>query len=146
MSVNISDSTDTRCISLVAALKAGRHALGWSQGELANHAGVSRVTIARMEAGMFKPRRATFEALLQAMDVAGVRITLGQPADGFTMAVEGRALPHAEGASSASSLEKAVLENLAEATVDLGSVGFPPVDKQAALKRLSQEKAEQSGP
>ena len=138
MPEKLPENSDTRCISLVAALKAGRHALGWSQGDLARSSGVSRVTIARMEAGMLKPRPATFDALLQALEASGVRMTMGEPADGFSMVVEGWALKKAK--TESSPLEKAVLETLEEMTVDLRSAGTPRVDKQAALRKLREAK------
>ncbi len=132
MSETLPENADTRRISLVAALKAGRHALGWSQSDLASSSGVSRVTIARMEAGMLTPRPATFDALLKSMEIAGVVVTLGEPADGFSMAVEGRALRQDE--TDPSPVMSAALKAVSETTVDLSTVGSPQVDKQAALK------------
>jgi len=76
----------------VAALKAARHALGWSQADLAKLSGISRVTIGRMEAGMFMPRASTLEQLLKALEASGVTVQIGKPAGGFTMAVDGPAL------------------------------------------------------
>jgi transcriptional regulator with XRE-family HTH domain len=132
VSETLPESADTRRITLVAALKAGRHALGWSQSQLASASGVSRVTIARMEAGMLTPRPATFDALLKAMEGAGVVVTLGEPVDGFSMAVEGRALRQAE--TDPSPVTSAALKALGEMTVDLRTVGLPQVDKRGARK------------
>ena len=52
-----------------------RSALGWSQGELARRAGVSRGTIADFERGFSEPRLATLRRLLAALENAGVEIT-----------------------------------------------------------------------
>jgi len=87
---------------------------------------------------MLKPRPATFDALLQALEASGVRMTMGEPADGFSMVVEGWALKKAK--TESSPLEKAVLETLEEMTVDLRSAGTPRVDKQAALRKLREAK------
>ena len=92
MSESLASATDTRCVALVAALKAARHALGWSQADLAKLSGISRVTIGRMEAGMFMPRASTLEQLLKALEASGVAVQLGMPAGGFTLAVDGPAL------------------------------------------------------
>jgi transcriptional regulator with XRE-family HTH domain len=76
---------------LVAALKTARYALGWSQKDLAKASGISKVTIARMEAGMMSPRLDTLSALQLTMERAGASFALNQPAGGFTLRVEPKA-------------------------------------------------------
>ena len=44
-------------------LKMARSALGWSQGEIARRAGVSRGTISDFERGFSEPRLATLRRL-----------------------------------------------------------------------------------
>ena len=133
VSENLPEETDTRCIAVVAALKAARHALGWSQSQLAQYSGISRVTLARMEAGMLMPRAATLDTLLQALERVGVIVSVGTPADGFTMAVEGAAL-RAPAKSPLASIVEEVLDELG-VTVSLRDVGRLQGDKRGILKR-----------
>jgi len=93
-----------------------------------------------MEASMLRPRPATFEALLEAMAAAGVRMTLGVPDDGFSMAVEGKALN--QGEPEASPTLGAVFDTLEEMTVDLRSVGFPRDAKQGRSTGKTRDKAD----
>jgi transcriptional regulator with XRE-family HTH domain len=79
-------------VALVAALKTARCALGWNQQDLAAASGVSKVTIARMEAGMMSPRLSTLSALQIAMEGAGARFALNDPPGGFTLRVDPKAL------------------------------------------------------
>ena len=87
---------------LVAALKTARYALGWSQQDLAAASGLSKVTIARMEAGMMSPRLSTLSALQLAMERAGASFALNEPSGGFTLRVDPKAL-----ATGSTSKEKA---------------------------------------
>ncbi|MCX8570850.1 helix-turn-helix transcriptional regulator [Aminobacter sp. MET-1] len=55
-------------------VKAARALLGWSQGDLANHSGVSEPTIARLEAedGVFGGRPDTTAKIFNALVIAGI--------------------------------------------------------------------------
>ena len=59
----------------VAQIRAARGLLGWSQGELADRAGLSRSAVARLELGEVEPREETVEKLHRALFRAGVRFT-----------------------------------------------------------------------
>lgn len=91
-------SQETRMISFI---RSARAALGWSQPDLAEQAGVSLVAIARLEAGLASPRLSTVSKLKEALSRAGVRVIDDQPEGGYTMVV-------AEGAvaTSAEQLDK----------------------------------------
>ena len=52
--------------------RAGRALLDWSQGDLANAAGVGIVTVRQLEAAIHVPRRATLEVIRRALEGAGV--------------------------------------------------------------------------
>ena len=52
--------------------RAGRALLDWSQGDLANAAGVGVVTVRQLEAAIHVPRRATLEVIRRALEGAGV--------------------------------------------------------------------------
>ena len=92
MSDTLSENSDTQGIALVAGLRSARTALGWSQARLAKAAGVAKVTVARMEAGMMSPRLSTITALQAVMEREGVRLTLNSPPGGFSLTVDGDAL------------------------------------------------------
>ncbi len=92
VSEKLPGGSDAQGVALVAGLKAARASLGWSQAQLAQVAGVAKVTIARMESGMMSPRLRTITALLAAMERHGIRLTLNDPPGGFSLSVEGRAL------------------------------------------------------
>ncbi|WP_082552323.1 helix-turn-helix transcriptional regulator [Methylobacterium sp. Leaf456] len=53
-------------------LKAGRVALGWSQADLAERAGVQRLVVVRFENGRQVPHSRTMESLIAALKVGGV--------------------------------------------------------------------------
>ena len=55
-----------------AQMRAARGLVGWSQGDLANAAKVSRATIADFESGKREPYRRTLEDLRIALESAGV--------------------------------------------------------------------------
>ena len=71
----------------VSAVRAARFALNWSQADLANASGVSEVSIARMESGALSPRLSTISKIQNALEVAGVSITLNQPPGGYSLAL-----------------------------------------------------------
>jgi transcriptional regulator with XRE-family HTH domain len=102
MSETIPQASSDGGVVLVAALKTARYALGWSQHDLAAASGLSKVTIARMEAGMMSPRLSTLSALQLAMERAGASFALNEPSGGFTLRVDPKAL-----ASGSSPKEKA---------------------------------------
>ena len=59
-------------IIYAAKIRAARGLLNWSQGELAERAGVSKQTVTRIENGTMDPRFSTITALYQAIRSAGV--------------------------------------------------------------------------
>jgi len=87
MSPSLPASEDTSSIPLVVALRSARAALGWSQRQLADQAGLAKVTIARLEAGMISPNPSTVAQIVLTMERHGVSLVLNQPNGGFTMAV-----------------------------------------------------------
>jgi transcriptional regulator with XRE-family HTH domain len=65
-----------RDFSLLAAqIRAARALLGWSQGYLAEAVGVSRPTIADLEAGKREPHPATLSVLMNELAAAGIVFT-----------------------------------------------------------------------
>ena len=54
-------------------IKAARELLGWSQQDCAKHAGIGVDTLKRLEVGNGQPRRATLDAVLSALQKAGIR-------------------------------------------------------------------------
>ena len=52
--------------------RAARGLLDWSQGVLAQQAGVGIVTVRQLEAGIHEPRRATLDVIRRAFESAGV--------------------------------------------------------------------------
>ena len=64
-----------------------RGLLGWSQQDLAKHAGVGVVTVHQLEAAISQPRRATLDVVQRAFKAAGVEFTNGdQPGVRLTAA------------------------------------------------------------
>ena len=61
-------------------LLIARTVLDWTQQQLANASGVSRATIAQLEAGLGDPRISTLELLANAMHVTAVFLLLDQGA------------------------------------------------------------------
>ena len=57
-----------------AQIRAARGLLNWSQGELAECAGVSKQSVTRIENGMADPRFSTMTALNEAIRSAGVEM------------------------------------------------------------------------
>lgn len=78
--------------SIAAQLKAARAITGWNQGELSDRSGVSRPTIARIEALIMRPRTDTVDKLKQAFLAAGIQILDGEPRGGFSIIVDGSGL------------------------------------------------------
>jgi transcriptional regulator with XRE-family HTH domain len=52
--------------------RAARGLLDWSQGELADKAGVGIVTVRQFEAEAHEPRRATLDVIKRAFESAGI--------------------------------------------------------------------------
>ena len=57
-----------------AKIRASRGLLNWSQGELAERAGVSKQSVTRIENGTMDPRFSTITALYQAIRTTGVEM------------------------------------------------------------------------
>jgi len=55
------------------AIKTGRAALGWSQTELAQKAGVSIPTVARIEGDIVNPKYKTIGLLIDALEKGGIK-------------------------------------------------------------------------
>jgi transcriptional regulator with XRE-family HTH domain len=90
LSVNaesISPALPTQEEMVVSAVRAGRLALGWTQGDLASASGVSEVSIARMETSAISPRLGTISKIQGALQDAGVTININQPPGGFTLSL-----------------------------------------------------------
>jgi len=51
-------------------IRAARLAKGWTQQDLADHSGIARANIARMEAGRHAPRVETIKVVAQALSLA----------------------------------------------------------------------------
>lgn len=54
------------------AIRAARHERGWSQGDVATHAGVSRPTVARIEAG----QSVSTESLAKVAKTLGLAVVM----------------------------------------------------------------------
>ena len=76
----------------VSCIRAARGALGWSQSRLAKEAGISKVSLARLEAGTGSPRFSTVTRIREALTNAGIKIVEDQPSGGYTVIVSQRAL------------------------------------------------------
>ena len=61
-------------IIFAAKVRAARGLLYWSQGALAERAGVSKQSVTRIEAGTMDPRFSTMTALNEAIRSAGVEM------------------------------------------------------------------------
>ena len=62
-------------IIFAAKIRAARGLLNWSQGELAERAGISKQSVTRIENGTMDPRFSTITALYDAIRSAGVEMT-----------------------------------------------------------------------
>ena len=62
-------SVERKAKKIATLLKDKRVSLDWSQGKLANKAGIDRKTVNRIENGHFSPSMATFLLLCEAMKV-----------------------------------------------------------------------------
>ena len=61
-------------IIFAAKIRAARGLLNWSQGELAERAGISKQSVTRIENGTMDPRFSTITALNEAIRGAGVEM------------------------------------------------------------------------
>ena len=59
-----------------AQIRAARGLLNWSQGELAERAGVSKQSVTRIENSTMDPRFSTMAALYETLLAAGVMIAV----------------------------------------------------------------------
>jgi len=82
---------------IVSALRAGRLALGWTQGDLAAASGVSEVSIARLETSAISPRLGTISKVQGALQGAGVAITFNDPPGGFSISLSPEAVGESRG-------------------------------------------------
>lgn len=61
------------CIMITGRqIRAARSLLDWSAAELAQKAGLSRVTIEKIEKGMVEPRASNIAAILDVLDTNGI--------------------------------------------------------------------------
>lgn len=86
-----SDLPSLSMIATVAAIRAGRALLGWSQKELAQRSGVSVPALNRLERLDSEPRLETVVRLEEALYEAGVRKIVGHDG-GIEMKVDPRAI------------------------------------------------------
>jgi predicted transcriptional regulator len=61
----------------IPQLRAARALLGWSQADLAENAGLSEISVKNIERGAATPKTSTMEALITAIEKAGVEFTNG---------------------------------------------------------------------
>lgn len=99
-----------KVISLIEELEAVRAQVGMTQADLAQAAGVSRMTVSRIEAG-YDPRLSTLYELIRALDMELLLVpkALKQEVKGFIQS-GGRVLGQAPGIDA----PKSVVELLAE--------------------------------
>lgn len=69
------EHTDAKLI-YAAQIRAARGLLNWSQGELAERAGLVKQTVMRIESGRYDPRLSTASALNRAIRAAGVEMSV----------------------------------------------------------------------
>ena len=110
LKLTIMNKIKLNAVSLIEELEAVRTQLGMTQADLANAAGVNRMTVSRIEAG-YDPRLSTLYELIRAldMDVLLVPKALKQEVKGFIQS-GGRVLGQAPGIDA----PKSVVELLAE--------------------------------
>ena len=68
-------------------IRAARSLLFWSQQDLSDAAGVTRLTIARIEALSLQPRMQTVGKIKNALAAVGLKVFDGQPSGGFAVIV-----------------------------------------------------------
>ncbi|MCG5504567.1 helix-turn-helix domain-containing protein [Ectothiorhodospira variabilis] len=110
MSSDPSESFVSQEIRIISSIKSARAALGWTQPELAQRAGISKVALARLEAGLASPRLSTLTKIKAALEAGGVRIADDYPPGGYTLTVfteglvpqraDGKAVGGSEGSKS----------------------------------------------
>lgn len=61
----------------IRQIRAARALLDWTQADLAESAGLSEITIKNIERDVAAPRVSTMEALITAIEKAGVEFTNG---------------------------------------------------------------------
>lgn len=64
----------TRPVATIEQIRAARALIGWSQGDLAEHASLSQTGIARIENGTNRPNTNTLEKILRAFDREDVEL------------------------------------------------------------------------
>lgn len=66
-------------------LRAARAFIGWTREQLAEAAGTTTRTLARLEAGEARPRTSTAEAIRRALEAAGVEFIDDEAAPGVRL-------------------------------------------------------------
>jgi transcriptional regulator with XRE-family HTH domain len=61
----------------IPQIRAARALLGWTQGDLAENAGLSEISVKNIERGVAAPKAATMAALITAIEKAGIEFTNG---------------------------------------------------------------------
>ncbi|MBV5293977.1 MAG: helix-turn-helix transcriptional regulator [Curvibacter lanceolatus] len=67
-------------MNLIAELQAARKRLGLKQQELAEQAGLSRMTVQRIESGAIDPRLSTLAEMARVLGLELVAVAAAQPA------------------------------------------------------------------
>jgi len=67
-------------MNLIAELQAARKRLGLKQQELAEQAGLSRMTVQRIESGAIDPRLSTLAEMARVLGLELVAVASAQPA------------------------------------------------------------------
>jgi len=97
-------------VSLIDALRSARRAAGLSQEELAARAGVSRMTVQKVEAGAIDPRLSTVTVLMR---VLGLEVVLApsplKPAVDDFLRASGRLLAQPAGVGAPPSIVDVLL-------------------------------------
>jgi DNA-binding XRE family transcriptional regulator len=83
----------TNQVASAAQCRAARALLGWTQGELAQHAGVARKTVADFEAGVRQLRLRTRHDITRTLEIAGVEFTAIGAAEGVNVLRQAPAAP-----------------------------------------------------
>jgi predicted transcriptional regulator len=77
----------------IRQIRAARALLGWTQGDLADNAGLSEISVKNIERGVAAPKTSTMAALITAIEKAGVEFTNGgQPG----VRMKAKAMPRAK--------------------------------------------------
>ncbi|HEY8025218.1 MAG TPA: helix-turn-helix transcriptional regulator [Burkholderiaceae bacterium] len=91
--------------NIIQSLIKAREARGWTQTKLSEAAGVSRMTLSRIESGRFDPRLSSLQVIARAMglEIMVVPAALRQELEGFVQS-GGKLLGQAPGAEAPESI------------------------------------------